>query len=117
MRMQYSAICIGQLPYNPKLKGETMNEVNEASGDSGVAQRSELRPVVMCDWNCIFDKMPEHEQVVLIHVKSLGKHGIVSAWWHIDGDKSCWVALDDAITYQHNEAEYWRELVALPDYT
>ncbi len=69
----------------------------------------------MSDWKYVYDEMPKDEIVVLIHVKALGEHGVVSAWWCSD-DEPCWVALDDDKNYDLDECQYWRYAVDLPVY-
>lgn len=59
--------------------------------------------------------MPELLKVVLIHVKALGEHGVVSAWWYDGGcADQCWVALGGAVTYEADEIDYWLDMVELP---
>lgn len=66
-------------------------------------------------WKETSEKMPEGGTTVLIRIKSLGEHGVVSAWWYDGGcEESCWVVLDDEKNYDRGDVDYWREMIELP---
>jgi len=68
----------------------------------------------MSDWKDPYEEMPGTERVVLIHIRGLDAHGVVSAWWCVE-DEPNWVALDDAVNYELDEVDFWREMIDLPE--
>ena len=67
------------------------------------------------EWISVFDQMPKNERVVFIHLKRLGAHGLATGWWHVNGEDSCWVVLDDMLSYYFDDVDYWMPInVSLP---
>ena len=64
------------------------------------------------NWADAKTKKPEGEVVVLIAVRDLAEHGIVSAWWC--AKDYCWVALDDAEQIDEERVDWYCKMINLP---
>lgn len=83
-------------------------------GGDDAEEAGRVNTIVMCEWVDVYTRMPKANEVVLIAVKGLEEHGVVSAWWDCEGDEACWVALDDTVNYEFTDVDYWREMITLP---
>lgn len=99
--------------------------VKRASGHGGLGltgvsdqelyTHTKVQENIMSKWKKTSEQMPG-DTVVLIHVKSLGKHGVVAAWWYTGGcAEPCWVVLNELVTYKLDRVDYWRDMVELPE--
>ncbi len=90
-------------------KDEMLLTDESQKGDSGSLSS---RTSGYVSWINIEACMPKEEVVVLINIRALGEHGVVSAWWCEEDYR--WIALDDAQQYEQDEVDYWCPMINLP---
>ena len=90
-----------------KLKIAKTGTANTAS-----LSTSAVVPGYVVNWEDAKTKKPEDETVVLIAVRDLAEHGVVSAWWC--AEDYCWVALDDDRQFDEERVDWYCKMINLP---
>lgn len=97
--------------YVGELSNEALREIARSVFDvmTAAAEPAEQPLAMVPEWVSVWDKLPEYEEVVFIHVKNLCAHGLTTAWWWEgqEGSDPCWVVLDDALQVPFDDVDYW----------